>query len=178
MTRKVWSKYTTFINPKIIKKMMKKVVLVLVMAVCSHFAFAQSPADVINAFKDSPKAEFIELPKALLKMALADEENAETSSFINRVDNMKMLSVPADKKTCTSFLEKVRKMEKGGFEKVIDMVEEGSTILIYSKTKGETISELVLAEVDNEECEMIYLTGNLKVEDLEMLQNLDEGDEE
>ena len=28
------------------------------------------------------------------------------------------------------------------------------------------------------ECEMIHLTGNLKVEDLEMLQNLDEGDEE
>ena len=111
-------------------------------------------------------------------MALAGEENAETSSFINRVDNMKMLSVPADKKLRTSFLEHVRKMEKGGFEKVLDMVEDGSTILIYSKTNGDTISELVLAEVDEEECEMMYLTGNLKVEDLEMLQNLDEGEEE
>ena len=47
-----------------------------------------------------------------------------------------------------------------------------------AQESGQKISELVLAEVDDEECEMIHLTGNLKVEDLEMLQNLDEGDEE
>ena len=150
---------------------MKKYLLTLLLAIAFQGAFSQTMTDFVNEFKGVEKAEYNEIPKALLALAGAGEEDG---GFINHTDNMKMLSIPASKDLKEKMLKSVAKLEGNGYTKLLESSEEGETILMYCMKKGEVITEILMVDINNEECEVMALTGKFDANDVDQIASGDE----
>ena len=70
---------------------MKKYFITLLLAIAFQGAFSQTMTDFVNEFKGAEKAEYNEIPKALLALAGAASEESD-GGFIAHTDNMMLLS--------------------------------------------------------------------------------------
>ncbi len=71
---------------------MKKLFALLVLVFTCQMAFCQTYTDVINNFKDKQGAEFTEIPKMLLSMALS-ETDSQTKAVMKNIESMKVLEL-------------------------------------------------------------------------------------
>jgi hypothetical protein len=156
---------------------MKKIFLTLLLAIAFQGAFSQTMNDFMNEFKGVEKAEYNELPKALLALAAGDEKEGE-GSFVEHTDNMKMLSFPnSDKNLKEKMLKSLAKMEGNGYTKLLESSEEDETILMYCMKKGDVITEFLMVSIDKEECEAMALTGKFDGKDIETITSMNDDED-
>ena len=150
---------------------MRKLFTLLAFVFIGQWAFCQTIDEVVNYYKDKG-AEYVEMPKALLTLSLAEVEDGATKEMMRRIDCMKILSLEkADEDTRKEFLQRVRPLE-GKYKKMIEETEDGETNMILYQGEDDDISSFVIVSVSQESCDLVVLEGHLKKSDIDVFQNM------
>ncbi len=155
---------------------MKKLFALLVLTLICQMAFCQTYDDMIKQFKDKDGAEFTEIPKALLSVAMSGADS-QTKDIFKNVEGMKMLEVskcsPAVKK---DFLDQAGKLE-AKYTKFIETEDDGEFNLILFEGDEEQASAIIVVTSDAKESEMMVIEGKLSLSQLEKIFDTMDDDE-
>ena len=156
---------------------MKKLLALLVLVFTCQVAFCQTYTEVINKFKGTEGADFTEIPKTLLNMALS-EADSQTKAVMKNIDSMKVLEL----NECTEavkkdFLIQVKKME-AKYDKLIESEEDGETNIIFIDGDQDAAKAIIVVSADAEECQMMVMEGKLSLSSLEKIMDFMGGDDD
>ena len=150
---------------------MKKILFAIVCAfTCITGLSAQTVDDLFKEFKDKNNVECVNIPKALLSMAPAVVKKEKGSDLIKKIDNIRILNIENDDALCKEFKARAANLNKKGYETMVNSNEDNEKSLILVKTKGETISEMVILALEPSECSLIQLKGKFSSNDINGLQ--------
>lgn len=156
---------------------MKKLLALLVLVFTCQMAFCQTYDEVINKFKDKEGAEFTEVPKMLLSMALS-EADSQTKAVMKNIECMKVLELSdcgeAIKK---DFLVQAGKME-AKYNKLIESSEDGETNIIFVDGDDDNAKAIIVISADDKDCEMLVMEGKLSLESLEKIMDFMDDDDD
>ena len=149
---------------------MKKLFVLLVLVCTYQVVFCQTYTEVINKFKDKEGAEFTEVSKRLLNLALS-EVDSQTKAVMKDIDCMKILEL----NKCTEavkkdFLVQVKKME-AKYDKLTESEEDGEIIIIFIDGNQDAAKAIIVVSADAEECQMMVMEGKLSLASLEKIMD-------
>lgn len=151
--------------------MKKTIFTIMLMTVWVANLAAQSVEDLFKEFKDKANAEYIEIPKAMMSMASTFAKKDEGSDIIKRVSHLSILNIENDPQLCQDFSRKALSLSRNGYETMVNSNEDNEKTLILVKTKNENITEMVVLNIEPNECSLIQIKGKLRPSDIDKLSN-------
>lgn len=151
--------------------MKKTIFTIMLMTVWVANLAAQSVEDLFKEFKDKANAEYIEIPKAMMSMASTFAKKDEGSDIIKRVSHLSILNIENDPQLCLDFSQKALSLSRNGYETMVNSNEDNEKTLILVKTKNENITEMVVLNIEPNECSLIQIKGKLRPSDIDKLSN-------
>ena len=150
---------------------MSKIIFAIVCAfTCITGLSAQTVDDLFKEFKDKNNVECVNIPKALLSMAPVVMKKEKGSELIKKIDNIRILSIENDDALCKEFKARAANLNKKGYETMVNSNEDNEKTLVLVKTKGKTISEMVILALEPSECSLLQLKGKFNSNDIKGLQ--------
>ena len=150
---------------------MKKILFAIVCAfTCITGLSAQTVDDLSKEFKDRNNVECVNIPKALLSMAPAVMKKEKGSDLVKKIDHIRILNIENDDALCKEFKARAANLNKKGYETMVNSNEDNEKTLVLVKTKGKTISEMVILALEPSECSLIQLKGKFNSNDIKGLQ--------
>ena len=150
---------------------MRKIIFAIVCAfTCITGLSAQTVDDLFKEFKDKNNVECVNIPKALLSMAPVVMKKEKGSELIKKIDNIRILNIENDDALCKEFKARAANLNKKGYETMVNSNEDNEKTLVLVKTKGKTISEMVILALEPSECSLIQLKGKFNSNDIKGLQ--------
>ena len=151
---------------------MKKLIFTIVCAFIGITSLsAQTVDDIFKEFKDKQGVECIEIPKALMSMASGMVKKESGSDLVKKIDHIRILNIEDQPDLCQKFSEKTANLKKKGYETMVNSNEDDEKTLILVKTKGETISEMVIINIEPTECSLIQMRGKFSSKDIKELDS-------
>ena len=151
---------------------MKKLIFAIVCVITGITSLsAQTVDDLFKEFKDKQGAECIEIPKAVMFMASGIVKKEKGGDLIKKIDHIRILSIENQPSLCQEFSEKAANLKKKGYETMVNSNEDNEKTLILVKTKGESISEMVIVDIEPSECTLVQLRGNFSPNDINALED-------
>lgn len=132
---------------------------------------AQSVDELFKEFKRKSNVEYIEIPKAMMSMASTFVKKDDGSDIIKRVNHISILNIENDPQLCQDFAQKAVSLSRNGYETMVSSNEDNEKTLILVKTKNENITEMVVLNIEPNECSLIQIKGKLRPSDIEKLNN-------
>ena len=150
---------------------MRKIIFAIVcMFTCITGLSAQTVDDLFKEFKDKNNVECVNIPKALLSMAPAVMKKEKFSDLVKKIDHIRILNIENDDALCKEFKARAANLNKKGYETMVNSNEDNEKTLVLVKTKGKTISEMVILALEPSECSLIQLKGKFNSNDIKGLQ--------
>lgn len=151
---------------------MKKIIFtIMLMTVWAANMTAQSVDELFKEFKRKSNVEYIEIPKAMMSMASTFVKKDDGSDIIKRVNHISILNIENDPQLCQDFAQKAVSLSRNGYETMVSSNEDNEKTLILVKTKNENITEMVVLNIEPNECSLIQIKGKLRPSDIEKLNN-------
>lgn len=146
---------------------MKKTAFIIVWLFAGMLSMsAQTVDELFKEYKDKKHVECIEIPKAMMAFAKGFVKNDGDGDIVKKINSMKVLTIENDADLCKEFASKATKLDKNGYETMVNSNEDNEKALILVKTKGETITEMVILSIEPSECTLVQLKGKLKSSDI------------
>jgi len=150
---------------------MRKIIFAIVCVfTCITGLSAQTVDDLFKEFKDKNNVECVNIPKALLSMAPAVMKKEKGSDLVKKIDHIRILNIENDDALCKEFKARAANLNKKGYETMVNSNEDNEKTLVLVKTKGKTISEMVILALEPSECSLIQLKGKFSSNDIKGLQ--------
>lgn len=153
------------------KKMKKTIFTIILMTAWAANMAAQSVDDLYKEFKGKENVEYIEVPKVMMSMASSFVKKDDGGDFIKRIDHVRILNIENDSQLCNTFAQKAMNLKRDGYETMVNSNEDNEKTLILVKTKKENITEMVVLDIEPNECSLIQIKGKLRPSDIEKLNN-------
>ena len=152
---------------------MRKFIIAIVCSIaCSINLSAQTVDDFFKNFKDKKGVECLEIPKAMMSMAAEKANKDNKKNLIKKIDNIRILQIEDNPSLCKEFGKKAAKLKKNGYETMVNSTEENEKVLVLVKSEGETITELVILEIEPDECALVEMKGNFNSSDIQNLESI------
>lgn len=157
-------------------KMKKMILAVCMMAVC-QMGQAQSVDALFREFKDEANAEYVHLPKMLMKLgAKVVRNNAEdaddrlTADLVKKIEAVRVLDLDDCPSSVKSrFVRAIAHLDTAGYEEIVRVNDEGARVRVMTKSKDDRIREIVVVNGDGEDCQLVQLKVNVSPEDVDRL---------
>ena len=151
---------------------MKKILFTLALMIAAATSLsAQNVDDLFKEFRDKPNVQFVNIPKALMS-TIANKTNSEaTKERLKNIELVRVLQIENDKKLHDQFAKKVKELSKKDYEQMVNSNEEGQKAQILVKTDGEVLKEVLIISIEEDECALVQVCGELRPEDLEKLDD-------
>ena len=150
------------------KKIFTLFALTLLLATNS---MAQTAADIFNEFKDKPNVQFVSLPKTLMSLAANGVEDDNKKELLKKMDSIVILSIEDDNQLVKQFEKKVKNLSKKGYEQMVNSNDDGEKAQILVKTKGDAITEMLVISIEDNECALVQICGNIRPQDVNDLKD-------
>jgi hypothetical protein len=150
------------------KKIFTLFALTLLLATNS---MAQTAADIFNEFKDKPNVQFVSLPKTLMSLAANGVEDDNKKELLKKMDSIVILSIEDDNQLVKQFEKKVKNLSKKGYEQMVNSNDDGEKAQILVKTKGDAITEMLVISIEDDECALVQICGNIRPQDVNDLKD-------
>ena len=150
------------------KKIFTLFALILLLATNS---MAQTAADIFNEFKDKPNVQFVSLPKTLMSLAANGVEDENKKELLKKMDSIVILSIEDDDQLVKQFEKKVKNLSKKGYEQMVNSNDDGEKAQILVKTKGDAITEMLVISIEDNECALVQICGNIRPQDVNDLKD-------
>ena len=150
------------------KKIFTLFALTLLLATNS---MAQTAADIFNEFKDKPNVQFVSLPKTLMSLAANGVEDDNKKELLKKMDSIVIMSIEDDDQLVKQFEKKVKNLSKKGYEQMVNSNDDGEKAQILVKTKGDAITEMLVISIEDNECALVQICGNIRPQDVNDLKD-------
>lgn len=151
---------------------MKKIfTLFALMLLLATNSMAQTATDIFNEFKDKPNVQFVSLPKTLMSLAANGVEDENKKELLKKMDSIVILSIEDDAKLVEQFEKKVKNLSKKGYEQMVNSNDDGEKAQILVKTKGDAITEMLVISIEDNECALVQICGNIRPQDVNDLKD-------
>ncbi|MCK5821886.1 MAG: DUF4252 domain-containing protein [Bacteroidales bacterium] len=149
---------------------MKKLVLILVIALAPAFLFAQNSAveKLFKKYGGQDGFTTITLNSGLLKMAAEFTDDDEDLEVLKQINSIKIL-VQEDGTADNFYDEIMGKLKRDSYEELMTVNSEDEDVIFLIKKNGDTISEFLLIASGEDENVLVYIGGSLRMKDLAKL---------
>ncbi len=149
---------------------MKKLVLILVIALAPAFLFAQNSAveKLFKKYGGQDGFTTITINSGLLKMAAQFADEDEDLEVLNQINNIKIL-VQEDGLADSFYEEVMGKLKRDSYEELMTVNSDDENVIFLIKKDDDKVSELLLIASGEDENVLIYIGGDLQMKDLAKL---------
>ena len=157
---------------------MKRIMtLLLILAAAMQMASAKSLGRLIEDYRYQKNAEYVHFTPLLMKMARTamghDARSDEECRLVRKIKSIRTL----DLEECSAdvkrrFSADVQKLEMDDYEPLVTSRDDGETVKIMMKTKGDVIRELVIICSDSNDCALVWLNCKVKKDEIQSLVDM------
>lgn len=157
---------------------MKRIMtLLLILATAMQMASAKSLGRLIEDYRYQKNAEYVHVTPLLMKMAWTamghDARTGEEGRLVRKIKSIRTL----DLEECSAdvkhrFSADVQKLEMSGYEPLVTTRDDGETVKIMMKAKGDVIRELVIICSDSDDCALVWLNCKVKMNEIQSLVDM------
>lgn len=149
---------------------MKKFLFTLALMIAAATSIsAQSVDDLFKEFRDKPNVQFVNIPKVMMSV-MANKANSEAAKErLKNIELVRVLHIENDKDLLGKFAKKAKELSKKDYEQMVNSNEDGQKAQILVKTDGEVLKEVLIISIEEDECALVQICGELRPEDLENL---------
>lgn len=151
--------------------------LLLILATAMQMASAKSLGRLIEDYRYQKNAEYVHVTPLLMKMARTamghDARSGEEGRLVRKIKSIRTL----DLEECSAdvkhrFSADVQKLEMSGYEPLVTTRDDGETVKIMMKAKGDVIRELVIICSDSDDCALVWLNCKVKMNEIQSLVDM------
>lgn len=151
--------------------------LLLILAAAMQMASAKSLGRLIEDYRYHKNAEYVHVTPLLMKMAWTamghDARIGEEGRLVRKIKSIRTL----DLEECSAdvkhrFSADVQKLEMSGYEPLVTTRDDGETVKIMMKAKGDVIRELVIICSDSDDCALVWLNCKVKMNEIQSLVDM------
>lgn len=146
---------------------MKKVLFTLALAFAGMTMQAQTIGKLMQEFKDQQGVTYVKLDKSMISAMpeMGDKEDMdEAMAFAKALGEngyMEILSVENNKDAVKKLSKKLSKMNKEGYETMVNSNEEDVEAKIYTRSEGDKVKEMLIVAVEKDEMQLIRILGDI-----------------
>lgn len=157
--------------------MKRMMTLLLILAAVMQMASAKSLGRLIEDYRYQKNAEYVHVTPLLMKMAWTamghDARSGEEGRLVRKIKSIRTL----DLEECSAdvkhrFSADVQKLEMSGYEPLVTTRDDGETVKIMMKAKGDVIRELVIICSDSDDCALVWLNCKVRMNEIQSLVDM------
>lgn len=154
---------------------MKKIIFTLCLFMAAQAGFAQSAKSLFDEFKAAPDADYVHVPKILLKLAAKSSDvklETDNASFdteiIKKISSITVL----DLEECSSdvkqkFSAAVKKLSDKDYEELLRAKDDGDEVRILMKKDKKAITELLIISASDDDPGAVLIKGKMTEKDID-----------
>jgi len=146
---------------------MKKLVLILIVALAPALANAQNSAveKLFKKYGGQDGFTTVTINSGLLKMAAEFTDEEDGMEVLNSINSIKILAQEGGESS--NFYDEVKSLLKSNsYEELMTVNSDDEDVVFLVKKDGKTITELLLVVGGDDENAVIYIAGNMNMKDL------------
>lgn len=157
---------------------MKRIMtLLLIMATAMQMVSAKSLGRLIEDYRYQKNAEYFHVMPLLMKMARTamghKARSCEEGRLVRKIKSIRTL----DLEECSAdvkrrFSADVQKLEMNDYEPLVTSCDDGETVKIMMKAKGDVIRELVIICSDCNDCALVWVNCKVKKDEIQSLVDM------
>lgn len=152
---------------------MKKVMMMAVLAFMAMSVQAQMSVNgLMRKYKNSPKAEYVHVPKVMITLAKAIKtgDADDYTKYLKHIDSIKVLDMEdCSKAVKQQFFKDVARLKTVGYEELMTAKEAKEQTVIMVKRSKTGIKELVIVDSDDDDASLIQILGNIKNSEIQKI---------
>lgn len=152
------------------------------LAFCSLTACANyetTDTDILESFRNEPNAEFVHVPKFLLKIGTTfarvnadDTDERQALKLASKINSVKVLDLDdCSQNVKARFTEETENLEDKGYESLIRINDDGENVRIFLRRNKDSITELLILDSSDDDLSMVQLKGKIKESEIGRLIN-------
>ena len=146
---------------------MKKIIVTMALILGFQMSQAQTVKGIIRDFRGEEDAVCVKVPWLPVKLVglFADDE---AGRVIRHISSIRVLDLSdCSQQVQERFAAKMEQLKLEGYEPLLVVKDDGSSVKMWGKMKGEKIKELLIGvSGDDNEPALIRIKGNLRMDDL------------
>lgn len=147
--------------------MMRKIIVVMALMFGIQMSQAQTVDGIIREFCSEEDAVCVKVPWLPMRLVglFADDE---AGRVIRHISSIRVLDLSdCSQQVQERFAAKMEQLKLEGYEPLLVVKDDGSSVKMWGKMKGEKINELLIGvSGDDNEPALIRIKGNLRMDDL------------
>ncbi|MCD6345827.1 MAG: DUF4252 domain-containing protein [Bacteroidales bacterium] len=146
---------------------MKKLLLILLVALLPAFCFAQNSAveKLFEKYGGKPGFTTVNINGSLLKFAASMSDEDEDLEVLNKINTIKILA-QEDAQASNFYDEVMGELKRDSYEELMTVNSEDEDVIFLIKKSGERITEFLLVVGGDDENAIIYIGGDLRMKDI------------
>ncbi|MGM9699957.1 MAG: DUF4252 domain-containing protein [Prevotella sp.] len=152
---------------------MKKMMLTALVAMFSLAAFCGTPDEIFEKFRSLPKAEYVHVPKLLLKMGTAyvkSEGNDAAARIASKLTSVRVLDLEdCSKRVKADFAKDISGLKLTGYESLLKANGDGERVEVLIRQQGSVIHEMLIVNSGDDDCQLVQLKGKISQKDIDQL---------
>lgn len=152
---------------------MKKVMMMAVLTFMAMSVQAQMSVNgLMKKYKNSPKAEYVHVPKVMITLAKAIKtgDADDYTKYLKNIDSIKVLDMEdCSKAVKQQFFKDVARLKTVGYEELMTAKEADEQTVILVKRSKTRIKELVIVDSDDDDASLIQILGNIKNSEIQKI---------
>ena len=149
---------------------MKKLVLILIVALAPALANAQNTAvdQLFKKYGGQDGFTTITINSGLLKMVSQFSDDDEELEILNSIKGIKILT-QEDGESNNFYDEVMGTLKKDAYEELMTVNSNDEDVIFLIKKEGKSITEFLLIVGGEDENVLVYISGNMNMKDLAQL---------
>lgn len=159
---------------------MKKIFMMLLLAVCCTQLFAQSATQIFTDYRMVKGVKSTKIPEWMMKMARNKKINDSIShKVLNGVDSMWILEMSdCSRSKKNRFGERVQDLLNYGYDEILQANDDGDNVSIMAKAKNGVFTDILLfVKEDDGGCQAVLIRGHVRTEDVKDVVKMAEHDD-
>lgn len=149
---------------------MKHIIITLLVIASLLAGCGSSTSGIFSEFKNKPNADYVHVPKAMMKLAMTlagKGGNSRDLDIARHISSVRVLDLSGcDANTRRDFSSAVSRMSLTDYEELVRVKDASDDLKILVKRKGDYIRELLVANSESDDAVLIQVKGRIKPEDI------------
>lgn len=152
---------------------MKKMMLTALVAMFSLAAVCGTPDEIFDKFRSLPKAEYVHVPKLLLKMGTSyvkSEGNDVAARIASKLTSVRVLDLEdCSRQVKADFAKNISDLKRTGYESMVRANGDGERVEVLIRQQGSVIREMLIVNSGDDDCQLVQLKGKISQKDIDQL---------
>ena len=152
---------------------MKKMMLTALVAMFSLAAVCGTPDEIFDKFRSLPKAEYVHVPKLLLKMGttyVKSEGNDAAARIASKLTSVRVLDLEdCSRQVKADFAKNISGLKRTGYESMVRANGDGERVEVLIRQQGSVIREMLIVNSGDDDCQLVQLKGKISQKDIDQL---------